>query len=96
MPKQPAIYILASKPRGVLYVGVTSDLPRRIWEHKNEVVEGFTKRYHVHRLVYFELFDDMYEAISREKRLKKWNREWKVRLIEERNPQWRDLTGANS
>jgi putative endonuclease len=96
MPKQPAVYILASKPRGVIYIGVTSDLPRRIWEHKNQVVEGFTKRYHVHRLVYFELFDDRYEAISREKRLKKWNREWKVRLIEERNPQWRDLTGANS
>ena len=89
--KQPAVYILASKRNGTLYVGVTSDLVQRVWQHKNDVVEGFTKKYGVHTLVYFELHDDMESAILREKRLKKWNRDWKLRLIEEKNPDWNDL-----
>lgn len=89
--KQPAVYILASKRNGTLYVGVTSDLAARVWQHRNDVVEGFTKKYGVHMLVYFELHDDMESAIIREKRLKKWNRAWKLRLIEEMNPDWHDL-----
>ncbi|MGB3403150.1 MAG: GIY-YIG nuclease family protein [Microcoleaceae cyanobacterium] len=90
-PKQPCVYILASKPNGTLYIGVTSNLIKRVWQHKNNLVEGFTHKYSVHQLVYFELYDDMAEAITREKRLKKWNRSWKVRLIEEQNPKWKDL-----
>jgi putative endonuclease len=89
--KQPAVYILASKRNGTLYVGVTSDLPGRVWQHKNGIAEGFTKTYGVHMLVYFELHDDMESAIIREKRIKKWNRAWKLRLIEEMNPDWNDL-----
>ena len=88
--KQPAVYILASNRNGTLYIGVTSDLVKRVWQHKNDVVEGFTKKYQVHHLVYFELYEDMEEAILREKRLKKWNRQWKLRLIEEANPEWKD------
>ena len=89
--KQPAVYILASQRNGTLYVGVTSDLAQRVWQHKNDVVEGFTKEYGVHLLVWFELHEDMESAIIREKRLKKWNREWKLRLIEGKNPDWQDL-----
>ena len=89
--KQPVVYILASKPYGTLYVGVTSNLALRIEAHRNGV-EGFTKQYNVHTLVYFEVHDDMYEAIQREKRVKKWNRAWKIRLIEETNPEWKDLS----
>jgi len=89
--KQPAVYILASKRNGTLYVGVTSDLAARVWQHRNDIVGGFTKKYGVHMLVYFELHDDMESAIVREKRLKKWNRAWKLRLIEEMNPDWNDL-----
>jgi putative endonuclease len=89
--KQPAVYILASQRNGTLYIGVTSDLVQRVWQHKNDVVEGFTKKYGVHRLVYYELHDDMENAIIREKRLKKWNRAWKLRLIEETNVDWKDL-----
>ncbi|MEI7869304.1 MAG: GIY-YIG nuclease family protein [Candidatus Methylumidiphilus sp.] len=89
--KQPAVYILASKRNGTLYTGVTSDLVRRIWEHKNDSVEGFTKDYQTHSLVYFELHGDMTAAIAREKQIKKWNRQWKLRLIEKSNPEWRDL-----
>ena len=89
--RQPAIYILASKRNGTLYIGVTSDLRKRIWEHREGFVHGFTKKYNVHILVYYELFDDMQNAITREKRLKKWNRAWKIRLIEEKNPRWEDL-----
>ncbi len=85
------VYILASKIGGTFYTGVTNDLVRRIWEHRESVVEGFTQKYGVHRLVYFEQFDDMENAIRREKRLKKWNRSWKIRLIEENNPNWDDL-----
>ena len=90
--KQPAVYILASKPNGTLYIGVTSDLARRIEAHRSGAVGGFTARYGVHTLVYFELHADMYNAIEREKRLKKWNRDWKIRLIEKTNPEWRDLS----
>ena len=89
--KQPAVYILASQRNGTLYIGVTSDLVQRVWQHKNDVADGFTKKYGVHTLVYFELLDDMENAIIREKRLKKWNRAWKLRLIEEKNPDWNDL-----
>jgi putative endonuclease len=91
MAKQPAVYILASKRNGTLYIGVTSDLVKRVWQHKNDMVEGFTKKYGVHRLVYYEVYADMAEAITREKRLKKWNRAWKIELIEKENPHWRDL-----
>lgn len=91
MTKQPAVYILASKRNGTLYIGVTSDLRKRIWEHRNGVVEGFSKKYDIHKLVYFEQFEDMENAIIREKRLKKWQRAWKIKIIEENNPNWDDL-----
>jgi len=91
MSKALYIYILASKKNGTLYIGVTNDLKRRIYEHKNNLIEGFTQKYQVHRLVYFEKIDDAYQALLREKRLKKWNREWKIKLIEENNPEWNDL-----
>jgi putative endonuclease len=91
MSKQPAVYILASKRNGTLYVGVTSDLKKRVWEHKNHLVEGFTKRYGVHQLVYYELHAEIVSAIRREKQIKKWNRSWKLDLIERENPKWRDL-----
>ncbi len=89
--KQPAVYILASQRNGTLYIGVTSDLIKRIWEHKQDLVEGFTQKYKVHQLVYFEQHQDMLAAIAREKQLKKWNRAWKLALIEKTNPDWRDL-----
>ncbi|WFU16476.1 GIY-YIG nuclease family protein [Bradyrhizobium sp. CB3481] len=85
------VYILASRIGGTLYIGVTNDLVRRVGEHCLELMKGFTKKYDVHKLVYFEQFDDIESAIRREKRLKKWNRAWKVRLIEELNPNWDDL-----
>ena len=88
---QPAIYILASERNGTLYIGVTSNLVQRIWQHKSDLVEGFTEKYGVHSLVYFELLDDMFQAITREKQLKKWNRAWKLALIEKQNPTWQDL-----
>jgi putative endonuclease len=88
---RPCVYILASGRVGTLYVGVTSDLARRVWQHKNGVVEGFTKQYGVRNLVFAEFHNTMEEAILREKRLKKWRRTWKIRLIEEANPEWRDL-----
>jgi putative endonuclease len=91
MTKQPAVYILASQRNGTLYTGVTSDLVKRIWEHRSDLVDGFTKRYGVHCLVYFELHSDMYEAIRHEKQIKKWNRAWKIDLIERANSQWHDL-----
>jgi putative endonuclease len=91
MEKQPCVYILASQRNGTLYIGVSSDLRKRVWEHKNNLVEGFTRKYGVHRLVYYEIHGDMVTAITREKQLKKWRRGWKLRLIEGRNPQWRDL-----
>ena len=89
--KQPAVYIMASKPNGTLYIGVTSNLKKRVWEHRENLIEGFTKRYGIHQLVYYELHEEMTEAIVREKRLKKWNRAWKIRLIQEKNPKWNDL-----
>ena len=91
MGKQPAVYILASKKNGTLHVGVTSDLVKRTWEHKNDLVEGFTKRYGVHQLVWFELHESMESAIRREKQLKEWKRAWKLHLIEGSNPDWQDL-----
>ena len=89
--KCPAVYILASKRNGTLYIGVTSDLSGRISIHKQDLVEGFTKRYGVHILVYYEFFDTMTEAIAREKQLKKYSRARKIALIEARNHEWRDL-----
>ena len=91
MNKQPAVYVLASKWNGTLYIGVTSNLAKRIWEHKNNMVEGFTKRYTVHRLVWYELHDSMESALTREKQLKNWKRKWKMELIEKKNPKWLDL-----
>jgi putative endonuclease len=82
---------MTSKRNGTLYVGVTSDLAKRIWEHKNNAVEGFTKRYNVHRLVWYELHETMGSAIQREKQMKEWKRKWKLELIESTNPNWRDL-----
>ncbi len=91
MEKQPAVYILASKRNGTLYIGVTSDLTKRVWEHKNGMVEGFTKRYNIHRLVWYEIHESMESAITREKRIKEWKRAWKLELIEGANPEWEDL-----
>ena len=91
MDKQPATYILASDRNGTLYIGVTSDLIGRVWQHREHVVKGFTSKYEVTRLVWYEMHDTMEEAITREKRIKKWNRDWKIRLIEDRNPYWNDL-----
>jgi len=88
---QPAVYILASRRNGTLYTGVTRNLIKRVWEHQNDFIESFTRRYAVHLLVYFELHCDMESAITREKQIKKWNRAWKIRLIESKNPDWRDL-----
>ncbi|MGY3607145.1 MULTISPECIES: GIY-YIG nuclease family protein [unclassified Bradyrhizobium] len=85
------VYLLASKKYGTLYLGVTNDIIRRIYEHKTKTVPGFTKRYTVDRLVWFEIYDDPTTAIAREKELKKWRRDWKIRLIEEKNPDWIDL-----
>ncbi len=82
---------MASKRYGTLYTGVTSNLMKRVWEHKNNLAEGFTKRYRVHQLIYFEQHEDIVSAIQREKQIKKWNRAWKIRLIEEQNPEWNDL-----
>ena len=92
--KQPTVYILASHRNGTLYTGVTSNLVARVWRHKNDVVAGFTKKYGVHTLVYYERHDDMMTAINREKQIKKWKRAWKLALIEKQNPTWRDLSDA--
>jgi putative endonuclease len=94
MPRQYYVYILASRPRGTLYVGMISSLARRVWQHKQSLVEGFTKKYAVHQLVYYEIFARAMDAIRCEKRLKKWNRAWKIELIESRNPRWEDLSGT--
>jgi putative endonuclease len=88
---QPSVYILASKINGTIYIGVTSDLVERIWQHKNDFVKGFTKQHGVHRLVWYEVHETMASAIAREKALKNWHRAWKIRIIEEDNPEWRDL-----
>ena len=91
MRKQYATYIMASKRNGTLYVGVTGNLSRRVWEHKEGLYEGFTKRYGVKLLVWYETYDYVYDAIQREKNIKKWSRAWKLNLIESINPAWRDL-----
>lgn len=85
------VYLLASQRNGTLYVGVTNDLVRRVWEHKNDFTEGFTKKYGVHLLVWYDVAESAEAAITREKQIKKWNRAWKLRLIEEKNPEWKDL-----
>ena len=87
------MYLLASKRNGTLYIGVTADLIKRVWQHKNNVVEGFTKRYGVHLLVWFEEHESMASALSREKAMKEWKRQWKLKLIETTNPEWIDLYG---
>ncbi len=87
---QPCVYMLASHYRGTLYVGVTSDLVKRIWQHKNDLAEGFTRKYHVHTLVWYEVHETMESAIRREKAIKAWKRQWKVDLIESVNPDWKD------
>ena len=91
MDRNPCVYILASSRNGTLYVGVTSNLIARVWQHREHIVEGFTAKYDVTRLVWYEQHATMDSAIGREKRIKKWNREWKLRLIDEANPSWRDL-----
>ena len=91
MAKQPCVYLMASRRNGTLYVGVTSDLMKRAWEHKNGAVEGFTKRYSVHKLVWYEVHESMESAIAREKAIKAWNRKWKLELVEKANPEWDDF-----
>jgi putative endonuclease len=86
------VYILASQRNGTLYIGMTNNLSRRAWAHKTDQVEGFTQKYGVHRLVWYEVADTPLAAITREKQLKKWNRTWKLRLIEDSNPEWKDLS----
>jgi putative endonuclease len=88
---QPCVYILASQRNGTLYIGVTSDLAKRIWEHKSDLTEGLTKQYQVHQLVWYETTESMESAITREKQLKEWQRKWKIELIEKSNPYWNDL-----
>jgi putative endonuclease len=86
------VYVMTNRPNGTLYVGVTNDLARRVWEHREGVAEGFTKRYGLKRLVYFERHDDIGRAIQREKNIKHWPRAWKVRIILDANPEWNDLS----
>ena len=88
---QAYVYLLASQKNGTLYTGVTSDIVKRVWQHKNNVVEGFSKKYHVHLLVWYEVHDEIESAITREKQIKEWKRIWKLELIEKTNPTWRDL-----
>ncbi len=92
--KNPAVYIITNKRNGTLYIGATNDLVRRIFEHKNELIEGFSKQYHLHQLVYYEQHSTMESAFSREKQMKEWKRAWKIRMIEEKNPYWNDLYGS--
>jgi putative endonuclease len=91
MSKTPAVYIITNKKHGTLYIGVTSNLTARIYQHKNHLIDGFSKKYNLDKLVYFEVHTNMYEAITREKALKKWKREWKIELIEKTNSNWMDL-----
>lgn len=91
MDKQGYVYIMTNKPDGVLYIGVTSNLVKRVFEHRNGLVDGFTSKYNCKLLVYYEQFDDIRFAIAREKAMKKWNRSWKRRRINEMNPEWQDL-----
>jgi putative endonuclease len=94
MDRQYYVYILTNKPYGTLYVGITNDLVRRTWEHRNDVVSGFTRVHQTHRLVWYEVHGDAYEAITREKLIKKWHRDWKVNLVQAMNPRWEDLYDA--
>jgi putative endonuclease len=94
MERQPCVYILASGARGTLYIGVTSNLLGRLYQHREGLIPGFTRRYDVKRLVYYEIADVMEAAISREKQLKRWHRDWKLNLIEQHNPHWEDLAVA--
>jgi len=89
--EQYYIYLLASRRNGTLYIGVTNNLVKRIWQHKNNIIEGFSKKYNIHKLVYYETTADVNSAITREKQMKKWNRQWKIELIEKHNPNWEDL-----
>ena len=89
--RQPAVYIISNTRFGTLYIGVTSDLPRRIYQHRHSLVEGFSRKYDLRHLVWFEIHASMYSAITREKQLKHWQRDWKVQLINATNPGWRDL-----
>ena len=89
--KQPCVYMLASRRSGTLYVGVTSNLVQRVWQHQNDLVEGFTKRYGVHTLVWYEIHEVMESAITREKAVKRWKRDWKIELVQRDNPSWSDL-----
>ncbi|MCK4337024.1 MAG: GIY-YIG nuclease family protein [Candidatus Aminicenantes bacterium] len=89
--KQFCVYILCSKRNGTLYIGVTSNIVKRVYEHKHDLIEGFTKKYNVHRLVWYEMHESAESAIIREKQIKKWDRKWKLELIEKENPQWIDL-----
>jgi putative endonuclease len=89
--KQYYVYMMASRRNGMLYIGITSNLIKRAYEHKNDLAESYTSKYRIHSLVYFETAEDIMSAISREKQLKKWNRAWKVALLEKKNPEWRDL-----
>jgi putative endonuclease len=91
MEKLPCVYILTNKPRGTLYIGVTSNLTQRIWQHKNKVTTGFTEKHGLDKLVWYELHEEVIPAIQREKALKAWKRIWKIKLIEEMNPNWQDL-----
>ena len=91
MKKQFYVYILASKRNSTLYTGITSNLIKRVWQHKNNIIEGFTQKYNVKMLVYYEVHENAESAITREKRIKKWQRAWKLQLIEKMNPQWKDL-----
>jgi len=91
MAKQFYVYILASKPNGTLYTGVTSNLIQRVWQHKNDVIQGFTRKYNVKTLVYYEVHENAESALTREKKIKRWRRAWKLGLIENSNPEWRDL-----
>jgi len=91
MNNQPSVYIITNRKNGVLYIGVTNNLQERIYQHKNELISGFSEKYNLHKLVYAESFESMIDAINREKQLKKWNRSWKIALIEKDNPEWLDL-----
>ena len=93
--KQYYVYIMANRTNAVLYAGVTNDLKRRVCEHKQKLIEGFTKKYNVVKLVYYEAFNTIEDAIKREKQIKRWRREWKIKLIEKRNPRWEDLSGLD-
>ena len=94
MAKTYCVYMLASSRHGTLYTGVTSDLVKRVWQHREKLVDGFTKEYDVKKLVWYEIHEDVLSAITREKQIKKWNRAWKIRLIQEHNPRWDDLYGS--